>query len=211
MPRWRRRKSEAAGIRALATRARPFVWLPRLALDDAPALVEVQPAARLELPAQPGAGALHAGFRAGEREAEPLREFLLLQPEKLSEFQRLAVFGRKRGEELPQRRPQVGQVRLAFVVAQVGGQLHGRALAAEVVGQGVARDAPDLRLDALGFAQARELLVQLHEDILHHVVRDGGIAHAPDDEAAQLPGQRVPELFGEIAHRVGSTKSTMTG
>jgi CubicO group peptidase (beta-lactamase class C family) len=81
--------NEAAGVGSPALRA--GLALPRFAIHYAPAPVELEPATRLQGGLEHRAPALHAGFRAGERDAGALGELLLRQAVEFGEHDGLAI------------------------------------------------------------------------------------------------------------------------
>lgn len=71
---------------------------------------------------------------------------------------------------------------------------------AEVIGDGIAGDAPDPCFEAFAGPKVWEFLVNLYEDVLEDVFSGGVVSHAGADECAELAGKFVPDAFDSGGH-----------
>src|SRR5688572_23384571 len=69
-----------------------------------------------------------------------------------------------------------------------------------MVGDGIARDAPDPGFHAVGGTQGWELSLDPEEHLLQDVVRDRVIADTGPDERAKLARERYPDGFRRRGH-----------
>ncbi len=170
-----------------------------LHLEDRASPVQFKAATIQEELFQLAPGALNAGLCPGCGKSKPLPHLLLREALPLRQQQGVAVGGLQFVNELSHARAEVWQVGGNFGCNSFRKRLP-RPQPAKVIGDGVARDAPDPCFDALASFERRKAALNLDEDVLQDVFGCGVVADSGADEGAKPARQRFPDAFHRRGH-----------